>query len=179
LEADRAFVSQFAGRFFGLDYMGYRDSLDYLKQQLAEGYFTEFVADFFPPGRIREIREKKLVLSFQPAQPPKLVKLDGVADEFQVAGTLTMVSHAGRTPQRLSAQPVALDIKLRHIAGAKGLVYRVSSMDSQGTESAGVSPDSKESPAQASPKDKKDDGVAKFVGDAAGEAAKKALGINF
>ena len=119
-EADAPFVTQFAERFFGLSYSGYQDNLDYFKQQVAEGHLSEFMADYFPPGKIREIQEKKLVLSFKAAQPPKLVKTEGVMDQFLVKGTLTTESHSGKWPQTLSTQPVTFQIGLRHISGAKG-----------------------------------------------------------
>ena len=206
-EADAPFVSQFAERFYGLNFMGIEGSMDFLKQSVAESYYTEFISDYFPPEKIREIQEKKLILTFKASQPPKLVKLEGVADQFLVTGTLTTQNRLARYPRLLSQQPVALRINLRHIAGAKGLVYRVAVVDSAEASTAfnSSASDTTGGPSKVSSnavtKSKKDassptglahpnsgtqpvtssqgDPVAKFVGDAAGAAVKNAFGIKF
>ncbi len=96
-------------------------------------------------------------------------------------GVMRSESNYTGTGLDISEKPVALKVALRHIEGAQGLVYRVDVIDpkevsaspAQTLSSSKVSSDGspQNNPAPKAQKDDVMDKVAKYAGDAAGEAA--------
>ena len=176
--SDAPLAGEFANRFYGISYMNWDGTMDYFKAHMVEDESPVFIQQYFPQTFLREIQEKRLVLSFEASKPPQLVKVGGTRDEFLAQGTVTTVSNLNRSPQTLSKKPVALVMEIWHVQGfgtRVGTAVEVSPEEAQ-TLSQNAPSLPKGAPKDLGQKDKTDE-TGKIIGDAVGAAGKKLLGL--
>lgn len=161
-------VNEFAKRFYGVSYQTWEVDTEYLVNQLVDGYALVFLKQYFPPNQEGEMRAQKEVHLFTVKQAGKVVRGQGERAIYRVEGQLTVQSLIDHMPKTLSDQPVAMEIAVKHVVG---LGYRVEKVTEITPQTAGKSGQPSGTSGQAS------DPAVKFVGDAAGEAAKKILGL--
>jgi ParB/RepB/Spo0J family partition protein len=161
-------VKDFANRFYNRSYPTWEADQDYLKARMTADYGPVFLKQYYLPAQRVELRDKQEVQAFSNAQPPVVVGGEGNSSQYRVQGQLTLQNRSGKMAKNVWTKQVALEISVRHEEGIGYWVEKVTEVAPQTSEKSGLSPGAS---AQGA------DPTAKFVGDAAGEAAKKLLGL--
>jgi hypothetical protein len=183
IQKDAQAALVFARHYFGANYQNIDSWKDFFKQAIDDEDYDPFMDNHFPYDKIHEITDKKLVMSFQPTQPVKLVDSDDSSDTFLVNGVMTTRTNKDDLSVLVSKKPIAAQIVFnRQSAGG----YKVGYVkDLTPDEAQALLDSSPQADASASASNAKSSGstkidpLAKAVGDAAGEAAKKALNLPF
>jgi ParB family transcriptional regulator, chromosome partitioning protein len=196
----------FARHYFGANYQDIDSWKDFFKQAIDNEDYDPFMDDHFPYKKIHEITGKKLVMSFKPTQPVKLLDSDDSSDTFLVNGVMTTRTNKDDLSVLVSKKPVAAQIVFNLQSAGRYKVGYVKDLthdeaqellDSSPRADASDSTQMANSPSELAQPNRgsqqeastqvadspaassKVDPLAKAVGDAAGEAAKKALGPQF
>jgi hypothetical protein len=193
----------FARNYFGANYQNIDSWKDFFKQAIDDEDYDPFMEDHFPYDKIHEITDKKLVMSFSPTRPVRLLDSDDSSDSFLVTGVMTTLTHKDGLSEVVSKNSVAAQIVFNHLSSGGYKVGYVKDLtpdeaqalldsspranDSAGASKANSSASTKvaNSPSElAQPNHGSQQGastqvdpVAKFIGDTEGEAAKKAFGF--
>jgi hypothetical protein len=168
-QMDSHFALGFARFFFGTTYLDTKTWKDYFKEWVTEGFYPTFMADYFPDSKVSELMDQQLTHRLEPSGDPVLLKIDSTSSQYLVKGTMITMSDRVTVGQVLSKKPVAVKLTLTHETGVKGVVSAVMELKAEEPVEPLLGA-SEKGPKGADP-------TAKFVGDAAGEAAKKLLGF--
>ncbi len=200
-------ATQLAMDFYGFGYYDNTTWLNSMNGDLSSAYSPVFFQTFFPPSKMEAIQNLKLKGFFNFNQPIQLLAIDAQNETFWVGGGAKIKSDHSQVDQLVAQGDVALEVHLAQTPGGKNQVVLVKELTAlpfdfaQGGPNQSSSHDSKaggqvgdgakaaqktqkvassetsSSKVPSAPASQKTDPAAKFVGDAAGEAAKKFLGF--
>jgi hypothetical protein len=124
VEGDRRMIDEITEDLFKMSYQNYPDMIDDLKSHLDHDYEEEFLREFVPDGKIKELRDGWLYLSFGYSEPVKLLKVDDDSETFLAQGTVYTQSDTNAKvvhPRR----KVAITIHVVHNGKKEGKVDEV------------------------------------------------------
>jgi hypothetical protein len=125
VEDDSSTARIFAMAFYSPDYRDLDTWERILKEFLVDGLYDEFMGHFYPPTKIGDIKDRKLICYFDPTKPPKLLSLNRNGESFLVEGIVTVKSDLRRAKEVITTVPAALEIGISHPASTSARVYSV------------------------------------------------------
>jgi hypothetical protein len=126
MSTDAHHDTDLAKRFFALSYKDdFDDWSDYFHQRLDQDYSKAFFAKYLSQDRQDEIKEKKLYMTFEPSDDPKLLKFDDFSDDFLVQGVLTTRSDLTYSRKLLSQKNVGLIVQVWHNTDGSEVLEKV------------------------------------------------------
>jgi hypothetical protein len=124
VEGDRRMIDEITEDLFKMSHQNYSDMIDDLKSHLDHDYEEEFLSEFVPDEKIKELRDGWLYLSFGYSEPVKLLKVDDDSETFLAQGTVYTQSDTNAKvahPRR----KVAITIHVVHNGKKEGKVDEV------------------------------------------------------
>lgn len=122
-------AGDFAGRFYGVSYSNWDDTLAYLKTKVLPGYAQVLVTQYFPSSLQMDMQKRQLTEYFSSSQPPRVVSGEGDSAEILVQGTATTQTRAGRMPKTISTKPVAMLVSFKHAESIGSKIEKVTEVD--------------------------------------------------
>ena len=122
-------AKDFAGRFYGISYSNWDDTLKFLRAQMTGDTTAAMVDRYFPASLQKDMQIRMLVQYFSADKPPRIVRGEGDSAEILAQGTVTTDSRMGRNPKTLSTKPVALLMSFRHAEGFGSKIEKVTEVD--------------------------------------------------